>query len=102
MQLGRALARRTGIDPDAIVNVALIALIFGIVGARLSHVLENLGEYTRADRTAWENFRAMIDIPSGGLTFFGGLVLATIACITYGLLIKVPLRLGMDIIAPCV
>src|SRR5215218_10381339 len=98
MQLGRALARRTGIDPDAIVNVALIALIFGIVGARLSHVLENLGEYTRADRTTWENFKAMADVPSGGLTFFGGLLLATVACITYALFTRIPLRLGMDVI----
>jgi phosphatidylglycerol:prolipoprotein diacylglycerol transferase len=102
MQLGRSLARRSGIDPDVIVNVALIALIFGIVGARLSHVMENIEEYTRADRSAWENFKAMIDVPSGGLTFFGGLLLATLACITYGVMIKVPLRLGMDVIAPCV
>lgn len=102
MQVGRALARRSGIDPDVVVNVALIALIFGIVGARLSHVLENIEEYTRADRTAWENFKAMIDIPSGGLTFFGGLLLATFACIAYGVMVKVPLRLGMDVIAPCV
>src|SRR5438105_3589101 len=43
----------------------------------------------------------MIDVPSGGLTFFGGLLLATLACIVYAVKIKVPLRLGMDIVAPC-
>jgi phosphatidylglycerol---prolipoprotein diacylglyceryl transferase len=102
MQTGRALARRSGIDPDIIVNVALIALIFGIVGARLSHVLENLDEYTRADRTAWQNFLAAVNVPSGGLTFFGGLLLATLACIIYGVVKRAPLRLGMDVVAPCV
>ena len=102
MQVGRALARRVGIDPDVVVNVALIALVAGIFGARLSHVLENFGEYTSPNRTAWENFVAAINIRSGGLTFYGGMILATIACLVYGAMIKVPLRLGMDVIAPCV
>ncbi len=102
MQVGRALARRVGIDPDVVVNIALIALVAGIVGARLSHVLENLGEYTDPRRTAWENFSAAINIRSGGLTFYGGLILATVACLVYGAIRKVPLRLGMDVIAPCV
>src|SRR5688572_4104046 len=75
MQVGRALARRSGVDPDVIINVALIALIFGILGARLSHVLENLGEYTSPTRSAWDNFSAAINIRSGGLTFYGGLIL---------------------------
>jgi phosphatidylglycerol:prolipoprotein diacylglycerol transferase len=102
MQVGRSLARRVGIDPDVVVNIALIALIAGIFGARLSHVLENLGEYTDPGRTAWENFSAAINIRSGGLTFYGGLILATVACLVYGAIRKVPLRLGMDVIAPCV
>src|SRR4051794_38637001 len=72
MQVGRALARRCGIHPDVVVNIALIALITGIAGSRISHILENLGEYTRPDRSAGENFFAMINIRSGGLTFYGG------------------------------
>src|SRR5688500_13996847 len=42
LQLMRVLARRRGLDPDIFVNGAVIALSFGIGGARLSHVLENL------------------------------------------------------------
>jgi phosphatidylglycerol:prolipoprotein diacylglycerol transferase len=102
MPVGRAIARRSGVDPDWVVNIALIALIFGIAGSRLSHILENLGEYTRADRSVWANFFAMINIRSGGLTFFGGLILAAVACIVYTLRKRVPLRIGMDVIAPCV
>src|SRR5918999_1329029 len=48
------------------------------------------------------NLLDAINISSGGLTFYGGLVLATFACIAYGVWRKVPLRLGMDIVAPCV
>jgi phosphatidylglycerol---prolipoprotein diacylglyceryl transferase len=102
MQVGRALARRSGIDPDIVVNIALTALVFGITGSRLSHILENLDEYTRSDLTVWQNLWNAVNIRSGGLTFYGGLLLATAACIAYGVWRRVPLRLTMDIIAPCV
>jgi phosphatidylglycerol:prolipoprotein diacylglycerol transferase len=100
LQLMRVLARRSGLDPDIFVNVAVVALVFGIAGARLSHVLENFEQYTDPDRTAWANFLDAVNIRSGGLTFFGGLLLATPACIAYGVWRKVPLRLGMDVVAP--
>jgi phosphatidylglycerol:prolipoprotein diacylglycerol transferase len=102
MQVGRALARRSGVDPDVVVNVALIALVFGIAGSRLSHILENLDEYTRSELTFAQNFWNAVNIRSGGLTFYGGFLLATAACVTYGVVKRIPLRLGMDIIAPCV
>ena len=102
LQLMRVLARRSGLDPDIFVNVAVIALVFGIAGARLSHVLENIEQYTTVTptRSAWDNFLDAVNIRSGGLTFFGGLLLATPACIAYGVWRKVPLRPGMDIVAP--
>src|SRR5215218_520255 len=72
MQIGRALARRSGIDPDFVVNIALLALIFGIAGSRISHILESLGEYTKPERSVWQNIMAALNIRSGGLTFYGG------------------------------
>jgi phosphatidylglycerol:prolipoprotein diacylglycerol transferase len=102
MELAKFLARRSRLDPDAFVNAGLIALVSGVVGARLSHVLENLDQYTDPGRSAWANFVDAINISSGGLTFFGGLILATVCCIAYGLWRRVPLRIGMDIVAPCV
>jgi phosphatidylglycerol---prolipoprotein diacylglyceryl transferase len=44
----------------------------------------------------------MLNIRSGGLTFYGGLILATVACLIYGRRAGVNLRLSMDVIAPCV
>jgi phosphatidylglycerol---prolipoprotein diacylglyceryl transferase len=102
VQLAKFLAKRVGLDPEIFVNAALIALLAGIIGARLSHVLENLPAYTRADRSAWENFRDMINIRSGGLTFYGGLILAFPIVVLYGVWKKVPIRRGMDIVAPCI
>src|SRR5205814_9150448 len=68
---------------------------------RLSHVLENFSDFTRPDRTALQNLGAVFDIGSGGLTYYGGFLLATPALIGYAIWKRVPLRLGMDIVAPC-
>src|SRR3954470_15504038 len=99
--LARFLANRCGLDGEVFVNAGLIALLSGVVGARLSHVLENLDEFTRSDRTAMQNFFAMINLSSGGLTYYGGFILAFVVLVWYGIKKKIPLTLGMDIIAPC-
>jgi phosphatidylglycerol:prolipoprotein diacylglycerol transferase len=103
LQLAKYLARRFGIDPELLVNAGLIALVAGVVGARLSHVLENLGDYTTvtATRTAWDNFLDAINIRSGGLTYYGGFLLAFPILVWYALKNRIPVRVGMDIIAPC-
>jgi phosphatidylglycerol:prolipoprotein diacylglycerol transferase len=102
LQLAKFLARHSGLDPEVFVNAGLIALVAGVVGARLSHIFENIGDFTRADRTIWQNFLDMVNLRSGGLTFYGGLLLAFPVTLLYGWLKRVPLRLGMDIVAPCV
>jgi phosphatidylglycerol---prolipoprotein diacylglyceryl transferase len=100
--LARALARRSGMDPEVFVNAGLIALVAGILGARLSHVLENIGTYTNPDRSAWENLKAAANLRSGGLTFYGGFIFAFACCVLYAIWKKVDVRRGMDIVAPCV
>jgi phosphatidylglycerol:prolipoprotein diacylglycerol transferase len=100
--LARKLAKTKGIDPEIFVNATLFALIAGVIGSRLSHVLENLPDYTRADRTVWQNLLNIINIRSGGLTFYGGLILAFPVVLGYVLYKKVPARVGMDVAAPCI
>jgi phosphatidylglycerol:prolipoprotein diacylglycerol transferase len=101
MLLAQYLARRSGLNPEIFANAAIIALVFGVLGARLSHVMENIQQYTRPELSAGENFWNAINIREGGLTYYGGFLLATPACILYGLWKRVPIPLGMDIIAPC-
>ena len=101
LALAKFLARRTGQDPEIFVNAALIALVSGIAGARLSHVLENLDEFTRSDLSVWQNIVNVFNMRSGGLTYYGGFLLAFPVTVLYGVKKKVPIRLGMDIIAPC-
>ena len=83
-------------------NALLIALVTGVLGSRLSHVLENLDLYTDPTRGAWANLVAAADITSGGLTFYGGLILAAVCLIGYALFKKVPLRNAMDAGAPAI
>ena len=99
IEAGRFMARRIGQDADFFSNAALLALVFGIAGARLSHVLENLDLYTDPNLSAWRNLFNAINITSGGLTFYGGFLLATPALIAYALWAKFPVRPGMDIVA---
>jgi phosphatidylglycerol:prolipoprotein diacylglycerol transferase len=104
-QLAKFLARRCGLNGDHFVTGCLIGLIAGVVGARLSHVLESLAnplshEFSRNGRSAWENFASMLNVSSGGLTFYGGFLLATPVLIGYAIWRKIPLFKGMDIIAP--
>ena len=101
MELAKFLARRSKIDPELFANAALIALVAGVVGARLSHVLENIYDYTRSDLSIGQNLWNAINIRSGGLTYYGGFLLAFPAVLAYGWYKKVPLRVGMDIVAPC-
>ena len=54
--LASKLAEMKGIDPEIFVNVALIALISGVVGSRLSHVLENLPYFTDPNQSCLDEF----------------------------------------------
>jgi phosphatidylglycerol:prolipoprotein diacylglycerol transferase len=105
-QLARVLARRCGLNGDIFVNAGLLGLLAGVIGARLSHILESLAdptnhEFARNGLSAGKNFVSMLNISSGGLTFYGGFLLATPVMILYAIKKKVPLLTGMDIIAPC-
>ena len=105
-QLAKYLAGRCRFNGDTFVNAGLLALISGVIGARLSHIIESLfdptsQEFARNGKPAWDNFMSMLNVSSGGLTFYGGFLLATPVLIAYAIWKKVPLLRGMDIIAPC-
>jgi phosphatidylglycerol:prolipoprotein diacylglycerol transferase len=100
-QLAKRLARRCGLNGDLFVNAAILALLAGIVGARLCHIIENFSDFTDPRHSAGENLWRMINLTSGGLTFYGGFLLAFPLLVWYAIRKGIPLRLGMDIVAPC-
>src|SRR3954463_8085253 len=76
VELAKFLARRAGLDPELFVNAALITLVAGVVGSRLSHIIENWPDFSDPKLGIGGNLLNMINIRSGGLTFYGGLILA--------------------------
>lgn len=70
-------AKRKGIDPDHIWNALLFALLFGVIGARLYHVLSDwaqgdpLGYFSKDFLT---NLFNVLNPRSGGLGIFGAAV----------------------------
>jgi phosphatidylglycerol:prolipoprotein diacylglycerol transferase len=101
LQLAKYLARRSGLDGEAFVNAGLLALVLGIIGARLSHVLENLGQYADPSRSFTANLLDALNLRSGGLTYYGGFILAFPVLVWYARKKRIPVRIGMDIVAPC-
>lgn len=58
--------KRFDVNPDRLIDVILVGVIAGIVGARLYYVLFNLKDFT----DVWSIF----DLKAGGLGIYGGLI----------------------------
>lgn len=69
---GLVKAKSVGLDSDKVVDVIIVGIIGGIIGARLYYVLFNLDEYKN-------NLLAVFDTRKGGLAIYGGLIFAVLA-----------------------
>ncbi len=96
-------ARVYKLDPNVIIDMGIIAMVGGIVGARLFHVFEYWSEaYARdpatgAERTFGEAIWQAFQIQQGGLVFYGGLIVAAAAILIYLKVRKLPILFYMDI-----
>lgn len=73
-------------------NVTMLAAIFGILGAKIFHNLENIDELVRDPLDALISF--------SGLTWYGGFIFATIAIVWYGRKHNIPAIHLSDSITP--
>jgi phosphatidylglycerol:prolipoprotein diacylglycerol transferase len=63
-------SRKVGIDPDKMVGLYIIAIVAGLLGARLLH-------FTMAkDTEFWEHPSVYFDFSKGGFAVYGGVILA--------------------------
>ncbi|MCX8042658.1 MAG: prolipoprotein diacylglyceryl transferase [Desulfobacterota bacterium] len=67
-------ARRIGYDPQLVLDMAFYMILGAIIGSRLFYVFTHLSAYR-------DNPLDMLKIWEGGLTFFGGFILAAVACV---------------------
>jgi phosphatidylglycerol:prolipoprotein diacylglycerol transferase len=83
---------RRKLYPNLATEITLLAIIFGIIGGKLFHLFENWSEFV-------EDPIGMAFSP-GGLTFYGGLILAIIAIFIYARRKKIPFLVIADVAAP--
>jgi phosphatidylglycerol---prolipoprotein diacylglyceryl transferase len=84
--------KRQGKDLGIATAVTMIALIAGVAGAKLFHILENWGDFLRNP--------VATTFSSGGLTWYGGFLLATLIIFLYLRGKKMRMITFADIAAP--
>jgi phosphatidylglycerol:prolipoprotein diacylglycerol transferase len=94
-------ARVLRLDPDKIVNLGFILIIFGVIGGRLAYVLYHLSEF--AD-SPWDVINPFHSDHFGiaGLNLQGGLLGGFIAGLLYLRWKKMPIISSFDAVAPAV
>ena len=88
-----AEARRKNFYPDKILDIELVILVFGMIGARILHVLVNFDFYAR-------NPLDILMIWRGGVAFYGGLIMAIAASWIFILKNRMPFLKTADFIIP--
>ena len=95
MQIAARRAKREGLDPEIIYDLALWVFLGGIMGARGFYVVQYWGTQIR---TFWEIF----EIWKGGIVFYGSVFGGALAFFGYRALRPFPLRPMLDVIAPAI
>jgi len=90
--LMRRLGRRAGLDAETISNLALYALIVGVIGARAFFVWHHFDEFRG-------EILGVFAIWRGGLEFLGGVVPAIAFLLIYLRARRLPIRRYLDILA---
>ncbi len=83
--------QRLKLNPEIASNITLIALIGGVAGSKILYLIEH-----------WSSFIAdpSIAFSPGGLTFYGGLILATFSIFMYLRKKKISFLLAADLTSP--
>lgn len=89
------VARRYHYDPNTIVDIALITLGCGLIGARVAFILTNWSLFAG-------NWAGMFQIWSGGLSFHGGLAAGLLGGMAYAKRRNVSFWDGVDMFSPSV
>lgn len=71
MNLSRRQAQREGEDPDRVADLAFLALLAGLIGARIVFILTKFDEYVRHPLE-------IVMFWKGGLVFYGGFIGAAV------------------------
>ena len=91
-----AMFKRKGMDPDSVLDLALIVVPLAIIGARVHYVLWSWQEF--AGRPFWHVFA----IWEGGMAIFGSILAGMLGLLIYARWRKVPFYTLCDCLVPAV
>jgi phosphatidylglycerol---prolipoprotein diacylglyceryl transferase len=86
-------ARRLHLDEDKVVSVILVALVCGVLGARMLYVLEHVSEFRR-------EWGSVLALWQGGLTLYGGMVAGVFGGLLMARRLQLPIWVTADALAP--
>jgi len=89
------LGRQQGLDPEKLWNLGIIAVISGIIGAKVLYIFNEFARYRYNPRELF----SLSTLQAGGV-WSGGVVLALIMCIWYMRTNKMPILRTCDVFAP--
>lgn len=72
--------KKAGLDPDKLLNLAIIAILTGIAGSYLLYIFVTYSFKTIIASIADGSFSVFKD---GGLVYYGGFILAAVCCVLY-------------------
>ena len=85
-------APKHGLTADQVLNLVLISVPAGIIGARLYYVLFHLDWY--------DDFFSVINLRSGGLAIHGGLIVGVLVALVFCKRRQIPILEVLDLIFP--
>jgi phosphatidylglycerol:prolipoprotein diacylglycerol transferase len=89
-------ARRAGEDPEKLAVCGILALMGGIGGARVAYVMQHWSdEFAPLPHPVL----SVMNITSGGLIYYGGVIAVLVLVIGYLLVKRLPVRRYLDIMA---
>ena len=86
-------AKRMGENHETVTVVGILALVGGIIGARLAFIIQNWGQFKNKGLTS------ILDVTSGGLIYYGGVLLGTLMVVCYLWRKRIAVRRYLDIVA---
>ena len=84
--------KQQGIKVDDLIDVAIFAIFFGVIGARLYYVVFSPSQF----KTFWD----IINLRTGGLAIYGGIIFGAITVVAVCLLKKISWRKLYDAAGP--
>ena len=82
-------AKRIGVNPDHVIDVAMYGIVFGVIGARIYYVVFSWDMYKN-------DLMSIFNLREGGLAIYGGIIAAVVTVIVFSKIKKLSAPLIFD------